>query len=1045
MLPLTLDQILNPTLTEINRLPARASLAPHDSVEAAISGGPTSRRLSLNGAWRFRLADNPDAAPSGWTTAAGEDAGWRDIVVPGVWTRQETGDYPHYANWLMPFDCQYPPDVPDKNPTGLYRKAFTLPEGWGGQACVLHIGGFESVALVWCNGAFVGMGKDSRLPSEFDLTPYLRDVENELAIMVIRWSDATWIEDQDHWNHGGIHRSVWLEARGPVHVADLFVTADYDPDTGHGSLTYRLAVAGRSAGYSVRARVEEAGGELVADLGRTDVAQFDNRGNANAQLMESHRFHGYVAEGAVDIGGVTPWSAERPHLYRLVTELIDPAGLVVEAQMTRTGFRRVDVGGRRLMINGKPVVIIGVNRHDHHHENGKTLSEDEMRAELVTMKRHNINAIRTAHYPNDHRVLDLADELGFYVIDEANVECHGRYHEVSEHLGYQHAIIDRTMRMIARDKNHPCIIGWSTGNESGHGPAHDAAAAMARRMDPTRFVQYEGPFNARMNSFVSTPDELAQQAPSNSERLATDIVCPMYPTIDMIVNWARWAEATELDDRPLIMCEYSHAMGNSNGSLSAYVDAFFSEPALGGGFIWDWRDQGLAETDDKGRFYWAYGGHFGDTPNDSNFNINGLVGPDGTPHPALREYMWAARPVCVRTVGGNRIEIENRRIFEDTSDLELSWVLSRDGEPVEAGTLTPVVDAGQTAEIDVHFETALTENADWHLTVQWRACDATGWADAGHIVAWDQLVLSERPARETAPVGLPSERFAGNEIQRGPWHLKLDGDGAIEAVTHEGDDLIKGDVSACVWRAPTDNDGGKPGVRASPFPSKSDEWAALGLDALHAEPYQLTHVDHGAEVHLGRSRIWRGADGEPLLHHSVWAVSDERIRVFETIVVPEAWKDIPRVGVRFEVPAALSQLEWLGLGPDETYPDRHKAQTFGKWRSTVDAQYHPYVRPQEYGAHEQTRSFNLVDDTGRGLAVSLPQPLSFTARPHHDSDLSAAETLAELGTRETTEVHIDAAVRGLGTGACGPDVLPQYVLGPGTYAFAWGIHSAKAK
>ena len=653
------------------------------------------------------------------------------------------------------------------------------------------------------------------------------------------------------------------------------------------------------------------------------------------------------------------------------------------------------------------------------------------------MKRHNINAVRTAHYPNDHRLLDLCDELGLYVIDEANVEAHARYQEVSHMPAFQGAIMERTLRMVLRDRNHASIIGWSTGNEAGHGPAHNGAAALARDLDPTRFVQYEGAAATRFGSEFHRDESLINTAPSQSELVATDIVCPMYPPLDVIISWAKWAEASKEDERPLIMCEYSHAMGNSNGSLVDYVDAFFAYPALGGGFIWDWRDQGLAETDETGRFYWAYGGHFGDEPNDRNFNINGLVGPDGVPHPALREYKWAARPVKVTHGGGYMVIVENRRSFADTRDLECVWTLQRDGVAVETGVLIPTIAAGATEEITVPVTQDLTTDAYTHLLLEWRLAQATDWAEAGFVVCHDQIEL-HMPDEASLPrlVWPAVSKDVPTKMNVGDLVLHLDADRSVCRLTGKGETLITGTVSPSLWRAPTDNDGGKPGV-TSMLTGKSVGWAKMGLDALQPEPVRASYSVGGGAAVLGLQRKWRGIDGAVMVHRSLWTLTQAGLRVDEEIGVPEAWQDIPRVGVRFEVPRNFSQLQWLGLGPDETYPDRLRGQTFGLWASHIEDQYHPYVRPQEYGAHEAARRLTLTGEDGCGFEILFPKPLSFTARPHHDVDLSAAETLAELVARDTYEVRIDAAMRGLGTGACGPDVLPDYVVGAGSYKFTW--------
>lgn len=1016
MLPIPLSQILDPSLLGLGRLPARATLTPCMD-EASARSGHTKWRQSLDGDWRFQLVDRPAQAPQAWEIEDASQAPWRDIKVPGVWTRQDTGDLPHYANWHMPFACAKPPEIPQDNTTGLYRKILQVPSDWIARKTILHIGGFESLAMVWCNGLFIGLAKDSRLPSEFDLSDAVHEGDNLLAIMVLRWCDATWIEDQDHWNHAGLHRSVWVESRAQTHVQDLVIDTDFDPEQETGSAAIKVAIDGPSEGYYVVARLEDANGNAVVQPQSAPVAQFDTSRSMASQWKQSFTFAGYAASLSLVLPHAQPWSAETPTRYRLITTLMAPDGATVEIHQTWIGFTRIEATGRRLKVNGQPIVLIGVNRHDHHPENGKTCSEAETRAELLTMKRHNINAIRTAHYPNDPVLLDLADELGFYVIDEANVECHARWTEVAQHPGYHAAIVERTTRMIARDRNHPCIISWSLGNEAGLGPAHTAAAAAARQLDPGRFVHYEGAVAMRFSFPFGRGAETMHQAPAVSERATTDVVCPMYSSIEDIVNWARWAEATQGDDRPLVLCEFSHAMGNSNGSLAAYVDAFFDEPALAGGFVWDWRDQGLTAEDAQGRFYWAYGGHFGDTPNDANFNINGLVGPDGVPHPALREYAWAARPVKSEWLGASEVRCLNRRVFSDTRDLVLTWEVLLDGVCVERGRESPILEPGESTTLTLPIQSDLSGQGMRHLSLVWRQAQETPWAGVEHVVAWDQFELAATPsAPRVGPVAADLLRIENGEVWRGDAPL------------------LASAITPCLWRAPTDNDGGKPGTRPL-FQSKTNDWVGYGLDALEPGERNLAETDYGAKA----TQSWCGRDGQALQHESLWTLYDGHVRIDETLIIPEAWQDLPRIGVRFEIAPTLTHVEWLGLGPDESYPDRSGAQMIGVWRSLIADQYHPYVRPQEYGAHEQCRWFSVMDTFGNGFRVTLPSPLSVTVRPHHDADLNAAETLAELITRNTSEVHIDVAMRGLGTGACGPDALPQYLVGPGLYKFSWII------
>jgi beta-galactosidase len=1036
-LPLDLNVLLDPSLLALNRRTMRTTREPYLTARTAIEGKGSSLRASLDGTWRFQLVENPDAAPKDWQTAETNQAPWRDIKVPGVWTLQNTGDHPHYTNWVMPFAEEKPPAVPEDNPTGLYRHAFSCPPDWQGRDVHIHIGGFESFLMVWCNGVFIGMGKDSRLPSAFNLGKALNAAENQLALMVVRWSDGTWIEDQDHWYHGGLHRSVYLEASARTHIADLHIDADYDPETGAGHAGLTVYVDGPSEGYKTRAQILDKDGKLIGTFPDAAVSQFDATADGITQLIQSVSMFGYAARAELNLPNIAPWSAEVPTRFQLVTELLDTDNQIIEASRIWIGFRRIETKDRRLKINGRDIKIIGVNRHDHHPDTGKTLTRDEIRAELTQMKRANINAVRTAHYPNDPVLLDLCDELGLYVIDEANVECHGRYQLVSRDPSYQQAIIGRTVRTVMRDRNHPSIIGWSTGNEAGHGPAHNAAAAMARHLDPTRFVQYEGAMH-KMGLLFQWNRETGLAAPSDSELAASDIVCPMYPPIDYIIDWANWAEATKRDDRPMILCEYSHAMGNSNGSLTEYVEAFFAHGPLAGGFIWDWRDQGLSAKDEHDRFYWAYGGHYDDTPNDANFNINGLVGPDLTPHPQLREYQWAARPVTATRSDKGEITLHNRRSVADTSDLSLHWTLQQNGAPIETGTLSPKIKAGATKTIPLP-----TNTRGESLLIEWKLAEGTAWCEKGYTIAWDQIVLEE-PATRARPdfPPIPRSEFTEPALSCGPAEIRFAPDGRIDVIKLNGAPVILSDPQACLWRAPTDNDGGKPleDAAAQPFRlSNTMRWVGYGLNTLEHGPVKRTMERDGNRVRLYLHRTWQGSGNETLIHETLWTLTENGADITERLQIPDNWQDLPRIGIRFEAPSALDHLAWRGLGPDESYPDRKSAQTHGHWYRTIADQYHPFVRPQEHGNHEQTQCFNLRSATGEGVEFSFPHPLAFTARAHHDHALNEAQTLAELAPSPTTEIHIDVATRGLGTGACGPDVLDPYKVHGGTYVFAWSL------
>lgn len=1011
--------LLQPEILEINRLPARPPLEPYPSADEARIGDGSPWRQSLDGEWRFRLVDSPSAAPARWMAPASSDERWRAISVPGCWTRQDTGDLPHYTNIVMPWPDTEAPYSPPENPTGLHRTTFRVPRAWKGRDVVLHLGGFESVAVVWCNGEFVGMGKDSRLPSEFDLTPHLTTGDNLLAVMVIRWSDATWIEDQDHWWHAGLHRSVHLEARARTRLDDLRIDADYDFRRDTGSLRVTGRLNGPAAGHAVRVTLETLGGRRLRSA--TAVVGDRARGSMFAEVLAAEDFYGHLASVEFPDIDIDPWTAETPTLYRVVTELVDAAGVVIEAYTTRAGFRRIELIDRRLKVNDVAIKVLGVNRHDHHPVTGKTVTVDEMRDELVLMKQHNLNAVRTAHYPNDHRLLDLCDELGLYVIDEANVECHGREKALAHDPRYEAAIMSRITRLVVRDRSHPCIIGWSLGNESGHAPVHDAAVSWIHRVDPGRFVHHEGAERWRNAS----PAKSWRRPPTESERSSNDVLTAMYAPIQTLVEWARWAEKTGKDDRPLLICEYSHAMGNSNGSLDRYLDAFWSEPAIAGGFVWDWRDQGLAEHDANGRFYWAYGGHFGDEPNDANFCINGLVGPDLTPHPVMRELAWGCRPVTAEHVGGRRVRVTNRRFFAGIDDLQLRWRVDVDGAKVEQGTKNIELSAGESTTVTLPLPRRLP-HGEAHVLVEFVQRGASAWAPRGHVVSWQQFSLGGQTAPST--------------IRRRIVEVDTSGAG-VAGVRIGGETVVVGDIVPWLWRAPTDNDGVQQGWM-SEVKGRRLAWRRWGLDEIELVTDSVSRRNRGDAEIISVDRRIVGAD-EEARHRTRITIEDDVARFDEHVDLPSRWRDMPRIGVRFEVPAALDRVEWFGLGPHETYPDRRSSATIGRWKSTVDEQYHPYVVPQEHAAHVDTRWLTLTGDGGRGLRVEGARPLVMTARSHHDAALTAAATLADLERAVTTEVHVDAAVRGLGTDACGPDTLPEYRIGAGTHRWTWYLGSAR--
>jgi beta-galactosidase len=726
----------NPELPSLNRLEPHATLVPFRSPEDAARLDPARSPwyASLDGAWDFRLAPRPEQAAA----ALAAKRGWSRVEVPGLWTMQGFGR-PHYTNVQMPFPNP-PPEVPEANPTGIYRRRFTPPRGWRGRRVVLGFGGAEGALYVLVNGEPVGISKDARTPAEFDVSRVVRHGEqNELVAVVVQWSDASFVEDQDHWWHGGLPREVYLRADGGL--TDVFVHADMD-----GLL-----------------RVEAPGGELLLldGKGRTVVA-----GRVGEHRVRSPRL----------------WSAEDPALYSLV---VTREG---ESVACRVGFRSVEVRDGRLLVNGKAIRIHGVNRHDHDDRRGRAVTREVMEADARLMKQHNLNAVRCSHYPNDPYWLDLCDRYGLYVIDEANIESHAWYDDVCTDPRYAAAFLERVRNMVERDKNHPSVIVWSLGNESGYGPNHDAAAGWVRFRDPSRPLHYEG----------------AIKFDWAGGRAATDIVCPMYPPVEDVEAWAKSND----DPRPMILCEYSHAMGNSNGGLADYYDVFDRHDQLQGGFVWEWIDQGIRQTAPNGREHWAYGGDFGDEPNDVNFCADGLVWPDRTPHPAMHELKWLARPVGVEQTGAGRFRVFSKRDFAGLDEFRGTWELSTGTKgklPALGGSATGVrVPVG---------------DAEW-VTFRFQRRSASAWAPAGHEVAWQQFRLRARERTRARGRAAEWEGF---------------------------DDLILEPPRLQLWRAATDNDGLRLMLQrpAGPLPA----WLELGLDrgvpdgVVHRQAFR--RLDHG--------------------------------------------------------------------------------------------------------------------------------------------------------------------------------------------------------
>lgn len=1081
----------SPELLASARLPMRSPLLPYPSLDAALSAarsGPKGRGygadpwyLGLDGSWRFALAENPDSVPQGFAARVFDAASWGDLTVPGTWTLQGY-DKPHYTNVIMPFG-NLPPSAPAaRNPTGLYRVEFALPADWERRRVVLHVGGAESYLEAFCNGSVVGFSKDTRLPAEFDITPYLIPGRNLLAFMVVRYSDASFIEDQDQWWYGGIYRSVYLYTTDFAYLADLDIRPGLDENlrAGRLSATVSLGFTFDPAGGRVRngaSRADYASSGLPAGL---DPAGY--RGDysvlvglyapgsgdtplALARTVVEARYHDSRWEARLEIPVAAPrlWSHEDPELYCVAATLISPSGRELEHQACRVGFRRVEVKDRQLLINGAPVLIKGVNRHEHDERRGKTLELADMARDIEIMKRHNFNAVRNSHYPNDERWYELCDEYGLYLVDEANIESHAFYDHLCRDPRWAGAFLDRGMRMVLRDKNHVSIILWSLGNESGYGPNQDALAGWIRSFDPTRPLHYEGALRPEWGQGWHTLDSLKRG------RAASDIVSTMYPPLDLVEAWAK----TTADHRPFIMCEYSHAMGNSNGGLSDYWDLIAQYKGLQGGFIWDWVDQGIEARDASGRKYWKYGGDFGDEPSDRDFICNGLVFPDRSEKPALAECAKLFQPVAAMSdhPWTGLVQVKNRFDFSRLDLLDLRWSVRTEGEELLSGVSPlPAIEPGETVELDLAI--SWTDNsrlraasAETFLFLEFRLARETAWAPAGYRVGWEQLPFdggsrsnswgggfAAEPraiAKSAKAATVPALRLESRgdaivarvaEGNRSRFEAGFSAQGFLSSLVSGDSEYLRSPLIMNLWRVPTENDGlktfieqrGKPGYSFYCQNKVMFEWLDAGIDEL-----RFSLLDRSVDRKTGRiefaHKVETRTGRRTGTFHQIWAFSEAGPSCSFFFDLDRDLPELPRIGLSCSLAPLFERVRWYGRGPQECYADRKAGAPIGLYERGVDELRVPYILPQENGNRTDVRWVEFSGQNGGAFIRFAGGRFDFSASRYEAAQLWKAMHECDLVRREELFLNLDVAQRGLGTATCGPDTLERYRLRPGAF------------
>jgi beta-galactosidase/evolved beta-galactosidase subunit alpha len=1012
-----------------NRLPARARFTAYPDEAAARAGASSPWELSLNGEWRFHYALAPAAAPPNDAAESCDDSGWDRLAVPGNWQMYGYGR-PHYTNVRYPFAID-PPRVPSENPTGSYRRRFYVPEAWAGRRLILRFDGVDSAFEVYLNGSYVGFSKGSRMPAEFDLSEHARPGENLLAVRVYQWSDGSYLEDQDMWWLSGIFRDVTLLAEPPAGIWDLEVDPGLHQDGRAATLRVRATLhhdPDQSGPQRLEIALLDLAGAPVAGVAASTGIPADAQAPAEVQLT-------------AEVAAPRLWSADDPYLYTLLLTLRDQHGEIVAVVPQKIGFRRVELSGARLLVNGRPIKLRGVNRHEHHPDLGRALPRETMLADVLLMKQHNINTVRTSHYPPHPHFLDLCDAYGLYVIDEADLECHGLAYArqpyfLSDDPQWRAAYVDRMQRMVERDKNHPSIIMWSLGNESGFGANHEAMAAWSRQRDSSRPIHYE----------------------SDAHGKVADVISQMYTGVPLVIafgqgqgdtiedTWRRpQLRLEEYRDKPFFLCEYAHAMGNGPGSLADYWDAIWRYDRLIGGCVWEWIDHGIRTTAPDGRTYFAYGGDFGDQPNDGNFVCDGLLFPDRTPSPGLLEYKKVIEPVWVEALdlrtSTARLRVYNRYDFVTLDHLHGAWQLTEDGAIIASGPIAlPEIQPRAAATIKVPYGLPVPlPGAVYHLTLRFMLGRPTAWAETGHEVAFAQFelpVAAPAPAvvlSGTAPIRWHREG-ARLSIAGGETELSIDTlRGAIDGWSFAGRSLLVDGPRLSLWRAVIDNEGRGGGAQVA------NEWHQR---FLHICRHRLDDIaweqlgDTAVRVSV-RSCVAPPAYEAAFDCRYTYILLSSGDLLLEVQGTPRGqWPTtIPRIGLELTLPGTLDQVRWLGRGPGESYADSQQAARFGLWRASVDQLFTPYVRPQENGNHTGTRWVALQDARGAGLLAVGDPTLEFSAHRFTTADLDQAQHTYELVPRSTITLHLDYRQNGLGSGSCGPGVMPPYQLHAEPFVF----------
>jgi len=996
------------------RTKAHASLMPYDNANNAIK---SERMLSpyfklLNGVWKFNYSEIEAYAPKNFEQPDYDVSEWDNINVPGCWQFFGYGTK-NYINWAVPFLVN-PPYVPYENPTGCYRTEFIIPKNWKSKKISIVFEGVCNSFHLWINGHEIGFSQGSHIPAEFDITKFIKEGKNTVAVKVYQWSYTTYIETQDMFRFNGIFRDVYLVAKEESGIFDLDVKTDLDENYKDGNVTVAVTNYNCSKAYEVQ------------------ITVFDG----NVKLYEEKQALADKNNFSFEVKNAKLWFAETPNLYTLVTTLIKN-GDAIEAYKTDIGFKKTEIKNSMLLVNGKQVKLKGVNRHDTNTTKGFAVSRDDMIKDITLMKQHNINTVRTSHYPPDPFWLELCDKYGMYVIDEADLETHcmssvDDYDALSVDPKWRDIYVDRAERMYERDKNHPSIIMWSLGNESLSGDNHRAMAEWIKQRDSVTPIHYEGAnYKSRFFKKNATYGEDFDYSTIDDY---LDIHSRMYEHVSIVKEIAE----DETDPRPFFQCEYGHAMGNGPGSLKDYQDLYYKYDKLIGGCIWEWADHGMREYE-NGELLYKYGGDYGDFPHNGVFCCDGLCTPEHEPHTALIEYKKVIEPVNVYDVDCRNgiVGIINRYDAIDLSDLDCKWTLLRDGKPIQNGLVTDFnVEPHARREITVPFDKSLTAaNGEYHINLEFALKNDTVWANAGHTVAYSQLRLPIDVVK-TSVVSYEVLETTENdfEISVANSSVKYVFDkikGTVTSIDYNGRELLAQGPKLNFWWAPTDND--------YTFGNGIEKkWYDFYMDKLshYVQNVALVESDSNHATIAIDSLI-----GPPTLYAAIKAkytykvLNNGEMYITTDVKFSDVKKGTPlprlaKIGLQMMLSKHSDCFEWYGKGPHESYADKKESALVGVYSGTVIDQHEFYVRPQENGNKTEVRWAAVTDNYGTGIYADSDELINVSVHKYTDENLTKAKHINELQYIDETVFNLDYKVSGVGSGSCGPETLEKYWVNP---------------